>query len=59
MEFVYVPVEIQLEKDGEIYNRLLRMAEAEGSTLEKELSFFVRLGINNHLKGNLDLLEKR
>lgn len=56
-DYIEIPVRIPVDKNGDIYQRLARLAEQEDSDIERELSFAVTLGINHHIRQNLDLVE--
>lgn len=56
-DYIEIPVQISVDKNGDIYQRLARLAELEDSDIERELSFAVIYGINHHIRQNLDLIE--
>lgn len=56
-EYIKIPITILVEKDSDIHKRLLRLTEASGYSMEEELDFLIRLGINPHLRANIKRME--
>ena len=50
-------VEIPVEEDGDIHQRLKALAERSGNSVDQELTWAVVLGINHHIRRNLRTTE--
>lgn len=55
--YVEIPVKIQLDKDGDIYKRIVQLGKTTNCTTEDMLQFLVDVGINHHLRCNITKME--
>lgn len=56
-KYIHFTVTIPIEEGSDEHRRLLRLAEASGSTLESEFDFLMLLGSKHHLQTNIKRME--
>ena len=57
-KYVFIPVNIPVEKGSALYNRLVNLADAMECRLDVAVANVVTLGVNGHIEQNITLYEK-
>lgn len=54
-EYFHLTVDVVIRKDGELYEKMCRIAEQEDMSLESVANLLVKVGLAIHMEDNADV----